>query len=75
MSLEHRQCGPHPGSLLGGALDSVRANHGWLLYHSCVRTTRAFLHDATVVGSIPLLLFGGQLALHRLHGGKKVTPP
>mmetsp|Transcript_74411 Transcript_74411/g.240590 ORF Transcript_74411/g.240590 Transcript_74411/m.240590 type:complete len:687 (-) Transcript_74411:512-2572(-) len=62
------RCVLHPGGLNARGLSDMKANHGWLLYHTKVKTSQVFLHDSTLIGSIPLLLFGGgdlQLAKDR----------
>mmetsp|Transcript_12515 Transcript_12515/g.34196 ORF Transcript_12515/g.34196 Transcript_12515/m.34196 type:complete len:203 (-) Transcript_12515:196-804(-) len=67
---DHDVCSVHPGSLNAGKLQLMQANHGWLLYHTKMKTSRVFLHDSTLIGSIPLLLFGGgqlQVAKDRRH--------
>lgn len=44
------------GSVSGGVA-------GWLCYHSCVKTSKAFIHDSTFVGKYAILLFGGDMAI------------
>ena len=57
VSLEEQLCVPHPGSLVAPALGQVRAKHGWLLYHSSVRTSqvpRAGSTNSEVPGTLLL---------------------
>lgn len=53
------RCTLFPGSLNTAHLSEMKPNDAWLMYHAKVKTSQVFLHDATLVGSIPLLLFGG----------------
>ncbi|CAE7753410.1 Dhx57 [Symbiodinium pilosum] len=62
VSRQNERCTPHPSSLNFKAQDFA-ANHGWLLFHDKVKTTQIYLHDTTLVGAIPLLLFGGELKI------------
>ncbi|CAE7309666.1 ndor1 [Symbiodinium natans] len=62
VSRQNERCTPHPSSLNFKAQDFA-ANHGWLLFHDKVKTTQVYLHDTTLVGAIPLLLFGGELKI------------
>ena len=64
-SLQEEKCKPHPSSLLSRSLTEIRANHAFVLYHSKVLTSQVFLHESTVVGVVPLLLFGGPWSIHR----------
>jgi len=65
VSREHERCAVHPMSLNCRQQQGFAANSGWLLYHTKVQTSQIFLHDSTLVGSIPLLLFGGELQVNK----------
>ena len=45
------------------AAKEFAANHGWLLFHDKVKTSQVYLHDTTLIGSLPVLLFGGELKI------------
>ena len=51
----------HPGSVnfrrLSTNATSTASGSGWICYHSCVKTTKAYLHDSTAIGKYALLLF------------------
>jgi len=57
VSRESERCSVHPSSLY--CRQDFAANHGWLLYHAKVQTSQIYLHDSTLIGAIPILLFGG----------------
>merc|ERR1711865_76130 len=45
--------------------DSFASDRGWLLFHKKVQTSQIFLQDSTLVGPIPLLLFGSELRVDK----------
>jgi hypothetical protein len=53
---------PHPGSVNYTNVQMYGRQPGrapsFLVFHSCVETTKAYLHDSTFVGKYALLLFG-----------------
>ncbi|KAK3266651.1 hypothetical protein CYMTET_24741 [Cymbomonas tetramitiformis] len=55
-------CLVHPSSVNFNKLSHMRANDGWLLYHKRMKTSATFMFDTTLIGSMPLLLFGGSAA-------------
>jgi HrpA-like RNA helicase len=65
VSREHEKCAVHPMSLNARQQHSFVSNQGWLLYHTKVQTSQIFLQDSTLVGALPLLLFGGELKVSR----------
>jgi len=65
VSRAREKCVVHPMSINARQQHSFMTNEGWLLYHTKVQTTQIFLSDSTLVGGLPLLLFGGELKLNR----------
>jgi len=65
VSREGERCALHPSSLNCHQTDDFAAINSWLLYHTKLKTSQLFLQDSTLVGSIPLLLFGGELRLDK----------
>ena len=66
----HDGSGPvalHPGSVNAGLVGRAFAAP-YVLFLEKVRTSRAFLRDTTVVGAVPLLLFGGALDVRHGEG-------
>lgn len=63
VSRQRERCAPHPSSLNFRQGNEFAANHGWLLFHDKVKTSQVYLHDTTLVGSLPILLFGGELKI------------
>ncbi|CAJ1395199.1 unnamed protein product [Effrenium voratum] len=63
VSRQQERCAPHPSSLNFKQGSEFAANHGWLLFHDKVKTSQVYLHDTTLVGSLPILLFGGELKI------------
>ena len=54
----------HPSSVSSNYDDLRNSREGdWIVYHEKVETSRVFLRDATVVGTFPLLLFGGPICV------------
>jgi ATP-dependent RNA helicase DHX29 len=69
----HDGAGPvalHPGSV-NAALAGRAYGSPYVVFLEKVRTSRAFLRDTTVVGAVPLLLFGGSLDVR--HGDGTVV--
>jgi len=60
VSAEREKCVVHPMSLNVRQQDNFASDQGWLLFHKKVQTSQIFLHDSTLVGPIPLILFGGE---------------
>eukprot|EP00929_Paragymnodinium_shiwhaense_P006701 TRINITY_DN110676_c0_g1_i1.p1 TRINITY_DN110676_c0_g1~~TRINITY_DN110676_c0_g1_i1.p1 ORF type:complete len:1160 (-),score=276.15 TRINITY_DN110676_c0_g1_i1:169-3648(-) len=65
VSQKNERCLVHPSSINARQHQDFAANSSWLLYHVKVQTSQIFLQDSTLVGSIPLLLFGGELRLDK----------
>jgi len=65
VSRQGERCALHPSSVNCHQTDDFAANSSWLLYHTKLKTSQLFLQDSTLVGSIPLLLFGGELQLDK----------
>ncbi|CAK9058763.1 unnamed protein product [Durusdinium trenchii] len=63
VSRQRERCAPHPSSLNFRQGNEFAANHGWLLFHDKVKTSQVYLHDTTLIGSLPILLFGGDLKI------------
>jgi ATP-dependent RNA helicase DHX29 len=66
----HAGAGPvalHPGSV-NAPLAGRAYGSPYVIFLEKVRTSRAFLRDTTVVGAIPLLLFGGSLDVRHSDG-------
>eukprot|EP00427_Karlodinium_veneficum_P008589 CAMPEP_0169082344 /NCGR_PEP_ID=MMETSP1015-20121227/11496_1 /TAXON_ID=342587 /ORGANISM="Karlodinium micrum, Strain CCMP2283" /LENGTH=1124 /DNA_ID=CAMNT_0009142197 /DNA_START=54 /DNA_END=3425 /DNA_ORIENTATION=+ len=65
ISRAREKCVIHPMSINARQQHTFMSNEGWLLYHTKVQTTQIFLQDSTLVGGLPLLLFGGELKFNR----------
>jgi HrpA-like RNA helicase len=65
ISCEREQCAIHPMSLNHGQRDRFASDRGWLLFHQKVKTSQIFLQESTLVGPIPLLLFGSELQVDK----------
>jgi len=65
VSREREKCVVHPMSLNARQQDSFASDRGWLLFHEKVQTSQIFLRDSTLVGPIPLLLFGSELKVDK----------
>jgi len=63
VSRDHERCVAHPSSLIFKQTFETNVNRSWLLFHDKMKTSQIFLHGSTWVGSIPLLLFGGELRI------------
>merc|ERR1712194_494962 len=63
VSRDNEKCCAHPSSLLFKQTSEFAAVHGWLLFTDKMKTSQVYLHNSTLIGAIPILLFGGALAI------------
>jgi hypothetical protein len=61
VSREKDRCVAHPCSLISRQTHKLTGNNEWLLCHDKVFTSQLFLQGSTLIGSIGVLLFGGEL--------------
>ncbi|XP_020915911.1 ATP-dependent DNA/RNA helicase DHX36 [Exaiptasia diaphana] len=50
----------HPKSV---NVETVAYENNWLIYHQKVKSTKIFIHDATMIAAYPLLFFGGDVTV------------
>jgi hypothetical protein len=56
---------------LEGILQESAHHNAFLIFHKKLASTKVYLYDCSVVSAASVLLFGGNLSIQRVHGGKR----